>query len=119
LYFFAKNDRVLTGVNSQNNLYKNVRTYTVVNKLPEEAAPNDWYFNVVFRGAFTCGLPEEYCWHLFHLYVSLATAPSSTANRLKLTLKNLSLESGRKIVLLIMMRCSLLDFHYLPRSSRC
>ena len=50
-------------------LYPNVRTYTVVNKLPEELAPNDWYFNVVMRGAITCGLTEEYCWKLFeHMY---------------------------------------------------
>lgn len=46
-------------------LYTGVRTYVVVNKLPEELAPNDWYFNVVLRGAVTCGLPEEYCWRLF------------------------------------------------------
>lgn len=52
-------------VNCQGKLYKNVRTYVVVNKLSEELAPNDWYFNVVLRGAVTCGLPEEYCWQLF------------------------------------------------------
>jgi cation transport regulator ChaC len=46
--------------------YKNVRTYTVIEKLTEEHAPNDWYFNVVLRGAVTCGLPEQYCWQLFH-----------------------------------------------------
>lgn len=46
--------------------YTNVRTYTVVEKLAEEHAPNDWYFNVVLRGAVTCGLPEPYCWQLFH-----------------------------------------------------
>ena len=45
--------------------YRNVRTYVVVNKLSEEIAPNDWYFNVVLRGAVTCGLSEEYCWKLF------------------------------------------------------
>ncbi|WP_071517544.1 gamma-glutamylcyclotransferase [Geitlerinema sp. PCC 9228] len=50
---------------SQGNTYDNVRTYTVVNKLPHEIAPNDWYFDVVLRGALTCGLPEEYCWQLF------------------------------------------------------
>jgi cation transport regulator ChaC len=56
-------------IHSQNHVYKNVRTYIVVNKLEEEVAPNDWYFNVVLRGAVTCGLPEEYCWHLFnHMY---------------------------------------------------
>lgn len=47
-------------------MYTNVRTYVVVDKLPEELAPNDWYFNVVMRGAVTCGLPEPYCWQLFH-----------------------------------------------------
>jgi AIG2-like family len=41
----------------------------VVNKLAQEMAPNDWYFNAVLRGAVTCGLPEEYCWNLFnHMY---------------------------------------------------
>jgi cation transport regulator ChaC len=52
-------------VDCQNQRYTNVRTYVVVNKLPEELAPNDWYFNVVLRGAVTCGLPEQYCWQLF------------------------------------------------------
>jgi hypothetical protein len=46
--------------------YAQVRTYTVVDKLEQEIAPNDWYFNVVLRGAYTCGLPEQYCWQLFH-----------------------------------------------------
>lgn len=46
--------------------YSPVRTYTVIEKLTEEHAPNDWYFNVVLRGAVTCGLPEQYCWQLFH-----------------------------------------------------
>jgi cation transport regulator ChaC len=51
---------------SQGGLYKNVRTYVVVNKLTEELPPNDWYFNVVLRGAVTCGLSEQYCWQLFN-----------------------------------------------------
>jgi len=46
--------------------YGPTRTYTVMDKLSEEIAPNDWYLNVVLRGATTCGLPEEYCWNLFH-----------------------------------------------------
>ncbi|MBD3885134.1 gamma-glutamylcyclotransferase [Phormidium tenue FACHB-886] len=46
--------------------YSNVRTYTVIEKLTEEHAPNDWYFNVVLRGAVTCRLPEQYCWRLFN-----------------------------------------------------
>jgi cation transport regulator ChaC len=45
--------------------HTNVRTYVVVNKLSQELAPNDWYFDVVMRGATTCGLSEEYCWRLF------------------------------------------------------
>lgn len=46
-------------------MHTGVRTYVVVNKLSQELAPNDWYFNVVLRGAVTCGLSEEYCWKLF------------------------------------------------------
>ncbi|MEM1280755.1 MAG: gamma-glutamylcyclotransferase [Cyanobacteria bacterium P01_H01_bin.152] len=45
--------------------YVGVRTYVVVKKTPIEVAPNDWYFNVVLRGAITCKLPETYCWQLF------------------------------------------------------
>ena len=52
-------------VTCQGRQYGNVRTYTVMEKLTEEHAPNDWYFNVVLRGAVTCGLPEQYCWQLF------------------------------------------------------
>ncbi len=52
-------------VNCQGRHYTNVRTYTVIEKLAEEHAPNDWYFSVVMRGAVTCGLPEQYCWKLF------------------------------------------------------
>ncbi len=49
--------------------YTNVRTYSVVNKLSRELAPNDWYSNVVLRGASTCGLTEKYFWQLFyHIY---------------------------------------------------
>lgn len=48
-----------------NRPYADVRTYVVVNKLSQELAPNDWYFDVVMRGATTCGLSEEYCWRLF------------------------------------------------------
>ena len=56
-------------VECNGRLYGGVRTYVVVDKLPEELAPNDWYFNVVMRGATTCGLSEEYCWKLFqHMY---------------------------------------------------
>jgi cation transport regulator ChaC len=50
----------------QGQLYKTVRTYVVIDKLSEEVAPGDWYFNVVLRGAVTSGLPEQYCWKLFN-----------------------------------------------------
>jgi cation transport regulator ChaC len=53
-------------VHHRGKVYANVRTYVVVDKLAEELAPNDWYFNVVMRGAVTCGLSEHYCWQLFH-----------------------------------------------------
>lgn len=62
-------------VTSRGKRYGNVRTYVVVNKLKEELAPNDWYFNVVLRGAVTCGLSEEYCWKLFHHMSRLVTSP--------------------------------------------
>lgn len=52
-------------IRCRNQLYPQTRTYTVMDKLTEEIAPNDWYFNVVLRGALTCGLPEQYCWQLF------------------------------------------------------
>lgn len=59
----------LVDIESQGQIYKNVRTYAVINKTKEEYAPNDWYFNVVLRGAVTSGLSEEYCWKLFnHMY---------------------------------------------------
>ena len=53
-------------VHTAKRCYKEVRTYVVVDKLAEELAPNDWYFNVVLRGAVTCGLSEQYCWQLFN-----------------------------------------------------
>ncbi len=56
----------LIQVQCDNQLYQNVRTYTVLDKLTMEYAPNDWYFDVVMRGAITCGLPEQYCWKLFN-----------------------------------------------------
>ena len=58
--------REMIEVRAHGRLYKNVRTYVVVNKLAEELAPNDWYFNVVLRGAVTCGLSEPYVWKLFN-----------------------------------------------------
>lgn len=53
-------------VRCNHQTYQNVRTYTVLDKLTVEYAPNDWYFDVVMRGAITCGLPEHYCWQLFN-----------------------------------------------------
>ncbi len=52
-------------VSCQGQIYENIRTYTVREKLNQEIAPNDWYFSVVLRGAYTCGLPEQYVWNLF------------------------------------------------------
>ena len=53
----------------QGKRFTNTRTYTVLDKLGRERAPSDWYFDVVMRGAITCGLPEAYCWQLFnHMY---------------------------------------------------
>lgn len=53
-------------IQCQGQSYPNARTYTVVDKLGHEHAPSDWYFDVVMRGALTCGLPETYCWQLFN-----------------------------------------------------
>lgn len=58
--------REMVEVSSKGHLYEDVRTYVVVNKLTQEEAPNEWYSNVVLRGAITCGLPEQYCWNLFN-----------------------------------------------------
>ncbi|MEO1403225.1 MAG: gamma-glutamylcyclotransferase [Cyanobacteria bacterium J06635_1] len=55
----------LITVECQGQPYGQTRTYVVNEKLAQEMAPNDWYFNVVLRGALTCGLPEPYCWQLF------------------------------------------------------
>ena len=41
---------------------------------PTEIPPNDWYFNVVLRGAVTCQLPETYCWQLFDYMRGLQSA---------------------------------------------
>ncbi len=60
-------------VQCQGQAYDDVRTYVVVNKLGRELAPNDWYFDVVLRGALTCGLPEPYCWQLFEHMRQLQT----------------------------------------------
>lgn len=60
-------------------IYRQVRTYVVVNKLKAELAPNDWYFNVVLRGAVTCGLPEQYCWQLFDHMHQLQKSHQATA----------------------------------------
>src|SRR5919202_2415348 len=57
--------REIIEVRANGRLYKHVRTYVVVDKLPEELAPNDWYYNVVLRGAVTYGLSEEYVLKVF------------------------------------------------------
>lgn len=56
----------VVSVKSRGQMYPHTRTYTVIEKLHREMAPNDWYSNVVLRGALTCGLPEQYYWQLFH-----------------------------------------------------
>ncbi len=53
-------------VKTDNNHYHQVRTYVVVNKLEQEIAPNEWYAQVVLRGAANCGLSKEYYWNLFN-----------------------------------------------------
>ena len=58
-----RHERVTVTCHAQQ--YANTRTYTVRDKLSQEMAPNDRYFQVVLRGALTCGLPEQYCWQLF------------------------------------------------------
>jgi cation transport regulator ChaC len=57
--------RETIAIESGEATYTDVRTYVVVDKLPQELAPNDWYFDVVMRGAIACGLSENYCWQLF------------------------------------------------------
>jgi cation transport regulator ChaC len=69
-------------VTSGGQHYSNVRTYSVIDKLSQEHAPNDWYFGVVLRGAVTCGLPEQYCWQLFHHMHSLQQSNSRSNRRL-------------------------------------
>lgn len=61
--------------------YDAVRTYAVVEKTPQEIAPNHWYFSVVLRGAITCKLPEQYCWQLFQHMQGLQLAAAATSNR--------------------------------------
>ena len=68
-------DREAIEISVGHQVYQNVRTYTVAHKLSEELPPNDWYFQVVLRGAVTCGLPESYCWHLFNYMHQLQTRP--------------------------------------------
>jgi cation transport regulator ChaC len=47
-------------VHCQGQDYRQVRTYVVVDKLPTEYPPNDWYTEVVLRGAATGNLPPSY-----------------------------------------------------------
>lgn len=69
--------RDMITVTCRDRIYTDVRTYSVVDKLPRELAPNDWYFNVVLRGAVTCGLSEQYCWKLFEHMHSLQQKQSA------------------------------------------
>lgn len=68
-------------VNCRGRVYENIRTYTVQEKLTQEIAPNDWYFSVVLRGAYTCGLPEQYCWKLFDHMHHLQRTQAQTLGR--------------------------------------
>jgi cation transport regulator ChaC len=68
----------MVDVTIQGQRYNNVRTYVVIDKTSEEFAPNDWYFNVVLRGAVTSGLPEQYCWNLFNHMHQLQQQQSAT-----------------------------------------
>jgi len=58
--------RELIKVKSEDRHYNQVRTYVVVNKLEQEIAPNEWYTQVVLRGAVSSGLSKEYYWNLFN-----------------------------------------------------
>lgn len=58
--------RELIKVKRNNEHYHPVRTYVVVNKLEQEIAPNEWYAQVVLRGAVNSGLSKEYYWKLFN-----------------------------------------------------
>ncbi|ELS05253.1 uncharacterized protein involved in cation transport [Xenococcus sp. PCC 7305] len=58
--------RELIRVKREDQHFHQVRTYVVVNKLEQEIAPNEWYAQVVLRGAVTCGLSKEYYWKLFN-----------------------------------------------------
>lgn len=58
--------REFVTVSTAERHYFQVRTYAVVEKTAVEIPPNDWYFDVVLRGAITCRLPEQYCWQLFN-----------------------------------------------------
>ena len=58
--------QVAVTVRCGDQLYPQTRTYTVMDKVNYEIAPNDWYASVVLRGALTCGLPDDYRWSLFH-----------------------------------------------------
>ena len=65
--------RELIKVKSADRHYHQVRTYVVVNKLEQEIAPNEWYAQVVLRGAVSSGLSKEYYWNLFNHIQKLQT----------------------------------------------
>lgn len=80
----------LVDVTCQSQIYQQVRTYVVVDKLDRELAPNDWYFNVVLRGAVTSGISETYCWQLFeHMYNLQRRQAQSYENLVLKNAKNL------------------------------
>jgi cation transport regulator ChaC len=66
-------------VTANGRTFGSTRTYSVVNKTHAEIAPNEWYSSVVMRGAATCGLPEQYCWELFHHIHSLQRRQTEVA----------------------------------------
>ncbi|MGB3308595.1 MAG: gamma-glutamylcyclotransferase family protein [Nodosilinea sp.] len=68
-------------VNCNGQTYDQTRTYSVISKTHAEIAPNEWYSSVVMRGAATCGLPEQYCWELFHHIHSLQRRQTLTPLR--------------------------------------
>ncbi len=55
-------------VQCQGQDYFQVKTYVVVNKLPTEYPPNDWYTTAVMSGVVTCNLPTPYR-HQLHTHI--------------------------------------------------
>ena len=87
--------REFVDIDRQGKCYQGVRTYVVVDKLPAELAPNDWYFNVVLRGAIACGLPEHYCWQLFDRMHQLKMRSHRRAHPLHVSIMSRSIPQSR------------------------